>query len=72
MIFVKDWSTQYASSAEIQDYFSKVARKYDLYSHIKFETQVKSTVWVESIKKWRVTIKNRVTKREKVHLFDIV
>ncbi|XP_037034951.1 FAD-binding monooxygenase ktnD-like [Bradysia coprophila] len=67
-----NWSKHYGTSAEIQDYFSKVARKYDLYSHIKFETQVKSTIWVDFIKKWRVTIKNRVSKHEEVHLFDIV
>ena len=50
----------------------ETAAKYDLYSHIEFNTQVKALTWLEDESKWSVSILNKDTKEEDVKLFDIV
>jgi len=67
-----DWSQNYSAQPEILDYLRKVTRKYELYSQIKFQTHVKSSIWVESIKKWKVTTVNKNSNQEEEQLFDLV
>ena len=62
----------YSPQAEIWEYMRNTAIKYDLYGHIKFNSQVKSVVWDQSINKWSVTIWNKETKKEQKQLFDIL
>ncbi|KAG4073235.1 hypothetical protein HA402_008581 [Bradysia odoriphaga] len=67
-----DWSKNFSPQPEILDYLRKVARKYELYSKIKFQTHVKSTRWDESIRKWKVVLQNKLTNQEEEQIFDIV
>jgi len=52
-----------------------LARKYDLYSHLKLNTEVKSLVWDEDIQKWRVRfidLNAGKSPKEQELLFDII
>jgi cation diffusion facilitator CzcD-associated flavoprotein CzcO len=50
----------------------KVTRKYELYSHLQLNTQVKSLVWIEEDSKWNVTLFNKQTGKTEEKFFDIV
>jgi cation diffusion facilitator CzcD-associated flavoprotein CzcO len=68
-----DWSESYSPQPEIWQYIKKVAQKYDLYPHIKFETEVKSMSWVESKNQWKVvTVDKNSNQAEEAKYFDIV
>eukprot|EP01116_Phalansterium_solitarium_P023256 TRINITY_DN8054_c0_g1_i4.p1 TRINITY_DN8054_c0_g1~~TRINITY_DN8054_c0_g1_i4.p1 ORF type:complete len:369 (+),score=62.04 TRINITY_DN8054_c0_g1_i4:125-1231(+) len=49
-----DWSRVYAFQPEILAYLEEVARKYDLYSHIRFNTTVRSAAYDDKAAVWRV------------------
>ena len=71
-----DWSQHYSPQPEIWEYIRKVARKYELYSKIQFNTTVKSLTWEEDKKKWRVVTVSKLANenegKEKSTYFDIV
>lgn len=48
------WTEQYAQGAEILEYWKSVARKYDVYSLVKFSTKVSGTYWEPLRSQWRV------------------
>lgn len=54
------------------EYLKKVTRTYDLYPHIKFNTEVRGQVWDEGIKKWRVSYLDKSDGMMREELFDIV
>lgn len=49
-----DWSADYAGQEEILGYLEAVARKYDLYRHIRFNTSVSKAEWDDANGVWNV------------------
>lgn len=52
-----DWSRRFAKQSEIVDYIEHCARKYDLYRHIRFGTEVAEARFDEARGLWSVTTK---------------
>ena len=50
-----DWPRMASSGRELHLYFKALAEKFGLMEKIKFNTEVKSAVWVEDLKIWKVT-----------------
>ena len=66
-----DWSTVYASSQEIKQYFESFTRKYSLHKYIKLRHRVSSARWIESDGLWEVEIidiNNGSTLHETCHI----
>jgi 4-hydroxyacetophenone monooxygenase len=51
------WPQYYSPQSVLLSYFRKVADKYDLRRHIRFDTQVEEAVFDEARALWRVTVK---------------
>ncbi|KAK4942847.1 hypothetical protein LTR10_017423 [Elasticomyces elasticus] len=51
-----DWTREYPGQEEILQYLMKVARKYDLYRYVRFNTAVDSAKWDDADKKWKTTV----------------
>ncbi|KAI1463441.1 FAD/NAD(P)-binding domain-containing protein [Daldinia caldariorum] len=56
-----DFSSVYAGSDEIREYFEEFADKYDLNKHIKLSHAVEETTWIEDIGQWKVDVRNLQT-----------
>jgi 4-hydroxyacetophenone monooxygenase len=54
-----DWTMYYALRDELHAYLEHVADKFDLRSHIRFETEVKSANYDNATQRWAVAIRNR-------------
>lgn len=54
-----DWNRFYATGAEIQDYFVKTVRKWDLDRDVRLNTQVVGVHWHEGKSKWRITTEHQ-------------
>jgi len=50
------WSSTYAGSAEIQQYFERFANKYDLSKYCKVNHKVTKAAWQEKEGKWALEI----------------
>src|SRR5271154_6592522 len=50
----KTWSKFYAPAREIEAYWQGVAKKYDIYKHIKLEHRVVEAKWDDDDGKWKV------------------
>jgi cation diffusion facilitator CzcD-associated flavoprotein CzcO len=50
-----EWTERYAGQPEILRYLQHVADRFDLRSHIRFETRVTQAVFDETTSRWRVT-----------------
>lgn len=46
----------FAPAEEIGQYFIDVAKKYDLYQHIQFDSKVTNAVWDEKNAQWRLLV----------------
>lgn len=51
-----DWSRKFAAQAEIRQYLEDCAREYDLYPHIRFDTEVTAAAYDDAAQCWRVTL----------------
>jgi cation diffusion facilitator CzcD-associated flavoprotein CzcO len=49
-----DWSRKWAPQSEILDYIEQCARKYDLHSHIRFNTEVAAARFDDAAGVWRL------------------
>ena len=49
-----DWTRKWSPQAEILEYMEHCARRYDLYPHIRFNTEIASAKWDESELVWRI------------------
>ncbi|CAL8115864.1 unnamed protein product [Orchesella dallaii] len=67
-----DWSSFYSPQSEILDYLRDVAKKYDLYPHISFNTTVKTMVWKEAVSKWFVEYAPNGTDDVTGKFFDVI
>lgn len=65
-----DWSKTYVGQEEIWSYLQSVAKQYELYSHIRFNTAVRSICWDKVRLKWTVTSVHNGD-AESVEKFDI-
>ncbi|THC98097.1 hypothetical protein EYZ11_002449 [Aspergillus tanneri] len=63
------WTEEFAQGAEIREYWQGVARKYDVYRHLRLQQKVERAEWIPQLAKWRVTIqdlKNNKTYQEEL------
>ncbi|KAK1765315.1 hypothetical protein QBC33DRAFT_455591 [Phialemonium atrogriseum] len=51
-----DWSTHFAPADEIGQYFTSVAKTYDIYPFISFNSRVVSAKWHEERAKWQLEV----------------
>ncbi|RAL03178.1 flavin-containing monooxygenase [Aspergillus ibericus CBS 121593] len=56
-----DWSSVYAGSSEIREYFNNFVDKYGLRKHILTSHMVTETKWVEESGRWQVTVTDLTT-----------
>lgn len=54
-----EWSSFYPKGREMFDYLHRVAEKYDLRRHVRFETKVTKLVFDERNNVWNVTLRNK-------------
>ncbi|EDU42433.1 cyclohexanone 1,2-monooxygenase [Pyrenophora tritici-repentis Pt-1C-BFP] len=52
-----DWSREYPGQEEILEYLRGVARKYNLYKYIRFNTAVDAATWDDTKKRWKVDVR---------------
>ncbi|KAG2224603.1 hypothetical protein INT45_003743 [Circinella minor] len=52
------WSKHYSNQAEIHAYLQNVAKKYNLYERIRFQTEVVRVEWIESKNQWFIQWRN--------------
>ncbi|KAH9867926.1 hypothetical protein IAQ61_007231 [Plenodomus lingam] len=52
-----NWTREYPGQEEILDYLRNVARKYNLYKYIRFNTSVDAATWDDSKNRWNVDVK---------------
>ena len=57
----RTWSRFYAPAPEIEAYYQGVAKKYDLYKHIKLNHRVIEAKWDDDAGKWKVKAENTAT-----------
>ena len=62
-----DWSRKFGTQAEIRQYLEDCARKYDLYGHIRFESEVSGAVFDDALQNWRLDLATGVS-----DVFDVV
>jgi cation diffusion facilitator CzcD-associated flavoprotein CzcO len=72
LLYLSGWSQLCPDREEFWSYLHKLAKKYDLYPHIRFRTEVKSLVWNDETKTWCVTSVNLTTNEEREDKFQIV
>ncbi|MGZ6038319.1 MAG: flavin-containing monooxygenase [Phenylobacterium sp.] len=53
------WPQHFSPQPELLKYFRGVAAKYDLKTHIRFETRVESMTWDEGRAVWRVEVRGK-------------
>ncbi|MGZ3375758.1 MAG: flavin-containing monooxygenase [Phenylobacterium sp.] len=53
------WPQHFSPQPELSKYFRGVAAKYDLKTHIRFETRVESMTWDEGRDVWRVEVRGK-------------
>lgn len=53
-----EWNHYHPQGRDMQDYLLRVADKYDLRRHIRFDTKVVALAYQESGKYWNVTVRN--------------
>ncbi|KAI9836289.1 MAG: hypothetical protein M1819_001626 [Sarea resinae] len=51
-----DWTHEYASQKEMQEYLISVAEKWDLYRYIRFDTTVRGAHWNEEDNVWDLDV----------------
>jgi cation diffusion facilitator CzcD-associated flavoprotein CzcO len=66
------WQEEYATGPEIRRYWQSVARKYDLYSKIRFRTKVLGAYWQPQDAQWRLKTEDLETGQLSDETFDFV
>ncbi|KAI8368566.1 hypothetical protein EDC96DRAFT_589961, partial [Choanephora cucurbitarum] len=51
-----NWSQKYCSQQEIHQYMKQVAKKYQVYEQVQFNTQVIKAAWIEDRRQWELTL----------------
>ncbi|KZL75778.1 4-hydroxyacetophenone monooxygenase, partial [Colletotrichum tofieldiae] len=66
------WSEEFAQGPELQDYWTDIARKYDVYKYLKLSHEVKDLIWDSEKSVWLVKVCNLQTSDSCVHEADFV
>ncbi|KAI0882449.1 FAD/NAD(P)-binding domain-containing protein [Annulohypoxylon maeteangense] len=66
------WSEQFAQGREIREYWQGLARKYDVYQHLKLSQKVEEISWDEKKSVWNVKVHNLSTGETSSQEFDFV
>ncbi|KAK6215460.1 4-hydroxyacetophenone monooxygenase [Colletotrichum tabaci] len=66
------WSEEYAQGPELRDYWAGVARKYDVYKHLKVSHEVKDLHWDNGKSVWLVKVCNLQSGEVLIHEADFV
>ncbi|KAF2085405.1 FAD/NAD(P)-binding domain-containing protein [Saccharata proteae CBS 121410] len=66
------WTEEFARGDEIRDYWQSLARKYGVYSHMRFKTPVRRCEWNATLSQWAVTIEDLSTGHTTTEHFDFV
>ncbi|CAO3589258.1 unnamed protein product [Absidia cylindrospora] len=67
-----NWSCRFSPQSEIHQYLRNVAKKYNLYDQTLFNTEVVQANWLEELKKWELTVREKGSLENRVLLFDVV
>lgn len=67
-----EWDRFYATGAQIQEYFVKTVRKWDLDRDVQLNTKVVGLHWQEDRCQWKVTVENQLTKEQSEQFADLV
>ncbi|HEX4534328.1 MAG TPA: NAD(P)/FAD-dependent oxidoreductase, partial [Rhizomicrobium sp.] len=59
-----DWPQHYSTQGVLLDYFRRMADKYDLRKHIRFETSVVEAAFDEASSRWNVRVRDKGGKEE--------
>lgn len=51
-----EWTREYPGQEEILSYLVHVAQEYNLYQHVRFNSQVEEARWNEDSKKWHTRV----------------
>jgi cation diffusion facilitator CzcD-associated flavoprotein CzcO len=68
----QDWSKDFAAQPEILEYMKSVAKKFDVYKHIKFRHKIHQLKWEDKLYRWKVTVKDLISQEQQVAYYDIV
>ncbi|KAK7538661.1 cyclohexanone monooxygenase [Phyllosticta citribraziliensis] len=52
-----DWTRTYPGQEELQAYLENIARKWDLFRHMRLNTAVEEARWNDSDKQWKTTVR---------------
>jgi cation diffusion facilitator CzcD-associated flavoprotein CzcO len=66
------WTEEYAQGAEIRDYWQGIARKYDVYKHLRLKHKIQGATWDEKNAKWTLSIENLTSDEISEESFDVV
>ncbi len=58
------WPQHFSTQPVLLAYFRRMADKYELRKHIRFETQVTEAVWDEQTSRWHVHVRDKDGKKE--------
>ena len=64
------WTEEYASGAEIREYWQNVARKFDVYSKLRLSTKVIGSFWDSESARWRLEVE--ADGKRSIEYFDFV
>ncbi|KAI1781081.1 FAD/NAD(P)-binding domain-containing protein [Hypoxylon cercidicola] len=67
-----NWTEQFAQGPEIRSYWQGLARKYDVYQHLKPSHRVDELRWDEARSVWNVKVNNLNTGETSIQEFDFV
>ncbi|KAF2399339.1 FAD/NAD(P)-binding domain-containing protein [Trichodelitschia bisporula] len=66
------WTEQFAQGSEILQYWKDIAKRYDVYRHLKLSHRVNEAVWDDNTSTWAVNVTNLAGGETAVHTFDFV
>ncbi|KAK1997676.1 4-hydroxyacetophenone monooxygenase [Colletotrichum falcatum] len=66
------WTEEFAQGAEIREYWQGLARKYDVYKHLRLSQRVEGLNWVDARSAWQVTVRDLETGAARVEEADFV
>lgn len=66
------WSEEFATGAELRDYWQGLARKYDVYQYVKLRHLIEEASWDDADAKWTLAVANLETCKTTLEKFDFV
>ncbi|KAI1491258.1 hypothetical protein F5X96DRAFT_484518 [Biscogniauxia mediterranea] len=66
------WSEEFAQGKEIREYWQHIARKYEVYKHLKLAHKVESLEWKEEEGVWEIEVTDLKSKTTSTQIADFV